>query len=892
MDEFHQIKEVYGSIYVREWGKGLQVIEGDSLVLLKGGEIFANERVYVMLPFPDEDGTILFVTRTMGMFKYDGIKFIPFKTEADQFVADNLIYTPGAILYDGNILLGTLNDGAIVIDRNGKLIRKFNRASGIISTVIYFTFQDRSGAIWLPTDNGISRIDYASQVSYFDSRNDFSTTAYQIIRHDGIIYTATNNGVYYLDPKTSNFKQLDRSKNQSFSFLDRDKEFLVGTSDGLAKIDEYSIIPIRRTIGNEFGVNTIKQSKTNQDRVYIGATGLWSMYKNENGWLDEGQILDITDPVNSIEEENNGTLWIGTNASGTYRIVPQKDDEGNIILEKPDIERFDENNGLPSGIIYVKKLNGENYFLSAQNFYRFDKNNKSFYLDNTYKVVSSLANYISPNNIVEDNLRRLWISLGREPALGTPQPDGKYQWLTSPFKRFSNEIIQCIYPENNGIVWFSTSTSIIKYDLTKNNFYNSEYSAIVRRVEVGTDSVLYFGGRMDNPTIPKITYHNNAIKFTFAAPSFEDETANQFKTFLEGFDEDWSGWAKENRKEYTNLSPGNYAFKVIAKNVFEIESKEAFYSFEILAPWYRTWIAYFVYVLILAALVFFFDRLQRRRLMHKAKERMKIQEAEHRAESAELQAQTAEAQALVIQKENERKTKELEEARELQLSMLPKELPKLPHLDIAVYMQTATEVGGDYYDFHVGLDGTLTAVVGDATGHGMRAGTMVTSTKSLFSSYANDKDIIKTFHEMTRCYKNMQLDNLSMCLTMVKITNDQLQMSSAGMPPIYIYRKETSSVEEQMFEGMPLGTMNNFPYEMKERSLNTGDTILMLSDGLPELMNASKEVFGYDRLRYRFQDVAEKSAEEIISKLKEAASDWVNGVDPDDDVTFVVIKVT
>ena len=54
-------------------------------------------------------------------------------------------------------------------------------------------------------------------------------------------------------------------------------------------------------------------------------------------------------------------------------------------------------------------------------------------------------------------------------------------------------------------------------------------------------------------------------------------------------------------------------------------------------------------------------------------------------------------------------------------------MPQLPHLDVAVYMKTATEVGGDYYDFHVSFDGTLTVVLGDATGHGMKAGTMVTS---------------------------------------------------------------------------------------------------------------------------------------------------------------------
>ncbi|MEJ7700687.1 MAG: hypothetical protein WKF71_13720 [Pyrinomonadaceae bacterium] len=81
------------------------------------------------------------------------------------------------------------------------------------------------------------------------------------------------------------------------------------------------------------------------------------------------------------------------------------------------------------------------------------------------------------------------------------------------------------------------------------------------------------------------------------------------------------------------------------------------------------------------------------------------------------------AKSAELHAENERRAKELEEARQLQLSMLPKKLPQIPNLEIAAYMKPATEVGGDYYDFHVGADGTLTVAVGDATGHGLKAGT-------------------------------------------------------------------------------------------------------------------------------------------------------------------------
>ena len=245
----------------------------------------------------------------------------------------------------------------------------------------------------------------------------------------------------------------------------------------------------------------------------------------------------------------------------------------------------------------------------------------------------------------------------------------------------------------------------------------------------------------------------------------------------------------------------------------------------------------------------------------------------------------------VIHLENERKSKELEEARQLQLSMLPKEIPSLPHLDIAVYMKTATEVGGDYYDFNVGLDGTLTAAIGDATGHGMKAGTIVSMAKALFDSNSSRLDMKTFFVQSSATLKGIELGRLMMAFMMIKINDHNIEISNAGMPPLFIYRKNTNEVEEIMLKGMPLGAMKNFPYEIRKTDLSSGDTILLLSDGLPELKNENEELFSYNRVNETFKSVAEKQPEEIISYLKEEGSRWVNDKEPDDDVTFVVIKV-
>ena len=648
---FHVMFLVRGTIYLREWGKGLEVLKNDSLTLLKGGEKFANERIYIMIPFPGEEGTSLIVTRTMGLFKYDGNNFIPFKTEADKFIKDNLVYFPGTVLSDGNILLGTINGGAVVIDTNGNELDLYNRENGTISSTVLYTYQDRSGSIWLATDNGISNVDYSSPVSYFDSRNNFTTTAFEMVRYNGILYAASNDGVYYLDPKTDLFNKLDNSNNQSWSFLKFKDKLLVGTFDGFFNIEKNSLVPIKKTTGNEYNVNVLRRSKLNPNRIYVGAQGLWSMLRQGDKWVDEGQIFNITDGINSIAEDSSGGLWMGTNASGLYRVIFKKDNKGNVILNNPEIKHYDKTNNLQEGLVYVGRINHKNYFATSDSMYQFDKQKEIFISDTSDKFISffyKVTNNYPYNDVEQDSLGRIWIAAKGKLAMGSIKPDGSYEWVTSPFNRLANEAITRIYAEKDGTVWFSTGSGIIKYNFNKKSSDHTNYSALVRRVEIGEDSTIYFGAKIDSLAIPEISFKNNSVKFRYSATSFESKNANKFKTLLDGFDERWSVWSTENTKEYTNLPPGKYTFKVAALNISGVEGNTGFYSFEILPPWYRTWWAYCTYIILFGLSIFSIDRLQRRRLTLKERRRAHLREMELRAEAAESKAKALDA-------ENERK---------------------------------------------------------------------------------------------------------------------------------------------------------------------------------------------------------------------------------------------
>ena len=257
-----------------------------------------------------------------------------------------------------------------------------------------------------------------------------------------------------------------------------------------------------------------------------------------------------------------------------------------------------------------------------------------------------------------------------------------------------------------------------------------------------------------------------------------------------------------------------------------------------------------------------------------------------------LRTETAELRAQAIEAERQRQAKELEEARQLQLSLLPKKLPTLPNLDVAAYMKTATEVGGDYYDFYLGEDGVLTIAVGDATGHGLKAGTVVTATKSLFETLAAEPDLPTILQRKSRALKRMNLRGMFMALTLVKLSGLDLQVSIAGMPPVLVYRAASDSVEEIAIQALPLGSLSNYRYQQQNLTLAPGDVVAILSDGLPERFNPQGEMLDYAPVKRALAEAAPKTSQQIIEQLVNLGEAWACGKAQDDDVTFVVLKVS
>jgi len=244
-----------------------------------------------------------------------------------------------------------------------------------------------------------------------------------------------------------------------------------------------------------------------------------------------------------------------------------------------------------------------------------------------------------------------------------------------------------------------------------------------------------------------------------------------------------------------------------------------------------------------------------------------------------------------LEAENKRTSDELSSVKELQLSLLPEKTPPLNSIDIAFDMGTATEVGGDYCDYTNGYDDSLSFAIGDATGHGARASTMVMATKMLFNEYATRKTVSGFLRHASSTIKNLKLPKLYMAFAFGRISGNKLEISGAGIPPALLYKSRTGTIEYISLKGLPLGTFVVSDYEEKEYPLEPGDILLLMTDGVTEMYNSHEEMYETKFIEKQLIENSHLPAQEIINQLFNQANIWRGNEPLRDDMTMLVLKI-
>jgi serine phosphatase RsbU (regulator of sigma subunit) len=245
--------------------------------------------------------------------------------------------------------------------------------------------------------------------------------------------------------------------------------------------------------------------------------------------------------------------------------------------------------------------------------------------------------------------------------------------------------------------------------------------------------------------------------------------------------------------------------------------------------------------------------------------------------------------------EKERMEEELNIAQDLQVSMLPAECPAIEGFELAAYSASAREVGGDFYDFIEIDEGKSGIVIGDVTGKSVSGALVMSASRSIFRMLGEEE--LTVSESMNRANRRTKKDIKSgmfvaLLYAVLSAENKSLSLCSAGQTqPVYLSAATgEATLIETKGDTFPLGILDEALYEETQLRLESGDRIILYTDGVVEAMNEQEELFGFDRLLEVVKDSQTTTAETLLEEIKDQVNEFAGNAAQHDDITVIVIK--
>jgi len=918
-EEIHESFFVNGTLFIRFSESGLSKLDGYSFNAVAGGDFFAEISIYGMIPLNESD--ILIATRRSGLFKItippgnpDNVSINKIHTPNDRLFENAEIYNAIRI-DDEKISLGTFGNGALIIDTSYNLITIFNKESGLQDDVVLGQYVDRYANLWLTLSSGITRIEINSPITQFTDVHGLSGTIESIARFNNTIYATNNQGLFYMEQRLFSqgktnfsqpvFRQVEKLDFECWDLL----TYEIGNEEILLVVTNEAIVEVNKkneTTSLLFDyVYDLYQSKLDPARVYIGLEdGLASMYRKDGAWIQEGRIDGITEMINSITEDHLGNLWMGTLEEGLLKMHIQYIEDGRI--GNTVITRYDETHGLPVGFTIVSFLKAPLLVGTNKGLYTYDIRSDLFIPDSAFRE-DFFDGSLWIHRVIESPNPELWMVAYSESAEeykyktgyfeGTI--DGHYSWISAPFAGLAEGLINVIYLDEESIVWLAGDEGLFRYNLSNTKNYKQDYNAYVRNVEFSEGGVIFGGANMNEDNIasliqpeslkPFLPFRNNSLVFHFSALDGEEESFIRYAYFLEGYDNDWSEWTKETFIRYTNLREGKYTFKVKARNIYGQESSATAYEFTILAPWYRKWWAFVLYVIFAAVLVYTIVIVYTRQLREIIRER-----------TAEVVEQKE-----VIEEKNNDIMSSIQYAEKIQRAMLPPEddLDKL-NLDGFILFLPRDVVSCDFY-WLTQKDGKTITVAADSTGHGVPGAFMSMLGVAFLNKIVEERHIITASQILDELrsevisalkqkgHEGEQKDGMDVALHIIDHKNMKVEYAGANNPLIIIRDKEIIQVKA---DRMPIGihARAGEPFVNHVLDVEKGDCLYIFSDGYQDQFGGPKnKKFMIKRMKELLLDIHEKPMEDQKHVLHKEFRDWIDPYNTEqiDDIIIIGVRI-
>jgi hypothetical protein len=643
---------VNNTFYIFDMVQGLLEYSNNALIPVPLAKDFLGLKIWQILPM--KDNKLLIVTENDGLFIYDRLTLKPWQIEVNEILKKNQVYCAVKAFFKYYIF-GTIQNGIIIIDDNGKLVQHINSEKGLQSNYITSLFVDKSNNLWVGNDYGIDVIPISSPLTWFDNRLGVQGVAYCMLPHSNQLYIGTNRGLYVNDIEPgyndTGFKIIEGTKGKTWALYPFFDKIICGHNSGSLLIEDKHASPI----SGIFGSWLFWTDPQYPGFIFEGNYNGILVYTIQNKTIKFRNKMDgFKEASRIVEKDDEGYYWIAHPNKGISQLKFNDNLTGVSELYFYSIEK-----GCPKNV-YEYKIGKDLFFTSPDGIYKLNTYNNKFEPEKKFSDIFKSKGQV--NGIKEDDNGNVWyvqnckMHFLKRTSQGYSQVDypelNKLQNILMPgFER--------IYILDSTSIFFATANGVAHFSTSMSKRKPIPYNALIDEVKCPLkDSILFVGFSNNLEKKKELPYGMNALYFSFSATYFEFPEKIYFKYRLKGFDNNWSDWTDKNYKDYTNLWEGHYIFEVVAKNYMEQESQPAFYSFVISPPWFRSISAYIVYLLALLTFIFLIIRyikikFQKQKEIIENEKTLEInkKQKEHRAEllHSEMEKKNLELASIALQ---------------------------------------------------------------------------------------------------------------------------------------------------------------------------------------------------------------------------------------------------
>lgn len=577
-------------LFVQDKKLGLLRLENGVLKPMSGTETLNNTEVWGV--FPKGKTELVIATLDKGLFLFSDLRLKKWQCEANSFLEKNS-GLGGAILQGKNFAFNSVLDGMIIVNQNGKIIQHLSRKNGIQNNTVLTSFVDNDKNLWLGLDNGISHINVNSKFSFFGSDDGISTT-YGVANFNQKIYVATNQGMFCkeLQENSNKFELVQGTTGQAWNIQMVGKQLFCAHNRGLLVVEN----KIARTIFNDRGYWGVKGLSPLNYFVAANYDGFAIFEKNGPNFQLVKQLTGVGKTSKDFFVENN-SIWFIDNQKLKRINLSKK------FTTSPEVQVYSyltTKNNAPQVIASIAK---QVTFLANNKCFYFDYKSEKF-IEN--KTKSSLfKNLPNLNFLYEDQFQNIWY--GHSNTIGAlKKTTTGFENDFSQFSELDGDLvsnylsISCVDSNN---YFIGLSGGLAHFGGFQKTIFSKKPKVFINSFECTQDTIV-FGNLSKKDTVFNLSYSNNDVKFGFSSPLFSKKNDVQFSYKLEGFDKKYCDWTTMHFKEYTNLREGKYKMLVRVRKGIGNFSEDASIQFKIKPPWYRSTVAYMLYVLAFGMMVF------------------------------------------------------------------------------------------------------------------------------------------------------------------------------------------------------------------------------------------------------------------------------------------------